>query len=352
MTASSMHAITKNLFRRPFVKVFAIGALALLFDAGCDDRVADDLEAAGSALPVLKGKIEAAIRETEHDVTFLAARLAAAYPAARNRGAPSTEYALADNGVLYRPLAVDRDVPAVFVSGVVPVDEEVLRIVEGTEVVDPLLKELVLSNEEVTQAYYNDRNSYNRIYPPFDVLTQYPAGMNIPSYNFYYLADEKNNPERNTVWIREPYVDPAGRGWMISCVAPVYWNGKLEGVCGLDITIESIVRSLGLEEANSLAFIVAEDGSLVAAGESIVRVLRLPPLKNHRYVDTVRSDTFRPENYNLLRSSSPEIRASFQALLGSGVDATTLLLDNREWVIRGVEVEGLGWKILQMSLGR
>ncbi len=352
MSASAMPAITKTMFRRPFVKFLVIGAVTLLFDAGCNDRFADDLEAGGSTLEVLKERINVAIRETEQDVTFLAARLAAAYPATQNRRTPSTDYALADNGVLYRPMAVHRDVPAVFVSGVVPVDEEVLRIVEGTEVIDPLLKELVLANEEVTQAYYNDRNSYNRIYPPFDVLTQYPAGMNIPAYNFYYLADEKNNPERNTVWIREPYVDPAGRGWMISCVAPVYWNGKLEGVCGLDITIESIVRSLGLEEANSLAFIVAEDGSLVAAGESIVRVLRLPPLKNHRYVDTVRSDTFRPENYNLLRSSSPEIRASFRELLSSGASSTTLLLDNREWVIRGVEVEGLGWKILQMSLGR
>jgi hypothetical protein len=56
------------------------------------------------------------------------------------------------------------------------------------------------------------------------VLSQYEAKMDIPSFNFYYLADSKHNPERKSLWLSEPYVDPAGRGWMVSAVAPVYFK--------------------------------------------------------------------------------------------------------------------------------
>ena len=53
------------------------------------------------------------------------------------------------------------------------------------------------------------------------------------SFNFYYLADAQHNPERKPVWTGA-YLDPAGHGWMTSCVVPVYRGDFLEGVTGLD----------------------------------------------------------------------------------------------------------------------
>lgn len=295
-------------------------------------------------LTVLVDSLHAAIEKTEHDTVRLAAAVEDAY---RRLGElPATEpgpYLLAENGVLHRPSAMKENVPAVFVSGAVPVDQSLIQTVERTERIDPVLIDLVKSNFEVVQSYYNDRNSYNRIYPPFDVLTQYPAGMDIPAYNFYYLADEAHNPDREAVWVKEPYVDPAGRGWMVSCIAPVYHQDRLEGVAGLDITTSALVRSLELETTNELAMVVAHDGTLVAAGEAMARILRLPPLKNHRYVDTVRSDTFRPERYNLLRSSAPEIRAAFAELLSNGKETDILRLDSHQWLIYGRPIKHLGW---------
>lgn len=299
-----------------------------------------------ATLTKLSDKLVDAAKKTEHDVVRLASTVEGAYtdpsePPVRDPG----PYRLAGNGVLHRPGAVEHGVPAVFVSGLVPVDEKVIQTVERTECIDPVLIELVTTNPEVVQSYYNDRNSYNRIYPPFDVLIQYPAGMDIPAYNFYYLADQVHNPSREAVWVNEPYVDPAGRGWMVSCIAPVYHDGRLEGVAGLDITTSALVGSLELETNNELAMVVAGNGTLVAAGEAMVRILRLPPLKNHRYVDTVRSDTFRPERYNLLRSSAPEIRNVFSKLLTGKKQAQLLSLDNRQWLIWGKSVEHLDWHV-------
>lgn len=330
--------------------LLAAGSLATV---SCRDSAAvpDSGDAIVKDLQSMRSTLEAAIRRTETQTLDLAAAIARAYPAL-DRNATSarrSDYRVEPNGVLHRTNAVTEGLPAVFVSGVIPIDDDILRVVLGTEIVDPLLREVVEASDEVVQSYYNDRNSYNRIYPPFDVLTQYPPGMNIPEYNFYYLADSQHNPERQPVWVRDPYVDPAGRGWMISCVAPVYADNRLEGVAGLDITVESIVRSLDLEGENQLVLLTSEDGTVVAAGELTIRILRLPPLKNHRYVDTVRSDTFRSEDYNLLRSSSPAIRETARRILSNPDQPDVLKIDRQQWLVHSVRVPRLDWRLTSFT---
>jgi hypothetical protein len=326
--------------------------LAVLL-AGCNRATHEATGASreeGKLQRLAKG-LDDEIGETERQTTALAEQVVAAYKnlAEAAKSVNSEDYRLEPNGVLHRPSAVKTDVPAVFVSGAVAVDERIMTIVKGTEPIDTVLKELVRSSELIVQAYYNDRNSYNRIYPPFYVLAQYPPGMQIPKYNFYYLADEKNNPGRKSTWIKNPYVDPAGRGWMVSCLAPVYRNDQLEGVCGLDVTVEALVREMELESANNLYIVVSNDGIVVAAGERMARVLRLPNLKRHRYVDTVRSDTVRTDDYNLRKSSSAPVRNMINEFTVNGKLETQLNLDGQKWRVRSVSLTRLGWYILEFA---
>ncbi len=179
--------------------------------------------------------------------------------------------------------------------------------------------------------------------------TQYPPGMDIPSYNFYYLADEKNNPGRGATWINSPYVDPAGRGWMISCLAPVYVDNELEGVCGLDITVEALVRGLDLEADNNLCILVSNAGTVVAAGEIMSRLLRLPNLKRHRYVDTVRCDTLRSDDCNLRKSSSLSIRKMIDEVTLDRMGETELEVDGRNWRVRAATAGRPDWHVLEFS---
>jgi hypothetical protein len=315
----------------------------------------DDLQKADAEMNRKFGVIEAQLREAitkaEEMTTELSTEIASLYPdlEARARVADASEYQLTASGVLYRKHAVKNGVPAVFVSGVIPVDDHIRTIVLGTEGMDPVLMKMAKSHSEVGQAYYNDRHSYNRIYPPFNVISQYPAGMDIPKYNFYYLADETHNPNRRTVWVKEPYVDPAGRGWMISCIAPVYHREVLEGVCGLDITIETLVRNLDLDQGNDLTMLMTSDGTVVATGESCARMFKLPLKAKHRYVDTIRSDTLRPENHNLLKSTSLEIRQSIRSVLDERGRIQSIRIDGMNLVMKGRYLEELDWWIVSAT---
>ena len=176
-------------------------------------------------------------------------------PAERSR------YAFDANGA-FRTVR-DNGTTASFYSGIVPVDAKALDKVWRLQRLDPLMRDIKNSNALVTQVYFNTYDSYNRIYPYFDTST-YPARMDIPSFNFYYEADSAHNPKRQTVWT-DAYIDPAGQGWMVSSIAPVYIGNRLEGVVGIDVTIRSIVEHLLATDLpwGAYAMLVGRDGTVL-----------------------------------------------------------------------------------------
>jgi hypothetical protein len=132
--------------------------------------------------------------------------------------------------------------------------------------------------------------------------------MNIPEFNFYFLADAAHNPKREAVWVNEPYIDPAGRGWMVSAIAPVYYQGNLVGVPGIDITVNTVTSRYIQDGTESNLLIIDNTGTIVSAQESTVNMLSFPPLSDHKYIETIKQDTYRKESYNLKLSKEENVR--------------------------------------------
>ena len=253
------------------------------------------------------------------------------------------QYKMSDNGVFYRKDLSEGS--AVFVSGYTPITSDVKDVVYFTEGIDLTFKTIVEKHPEIAQVYYNDSNSYNRIYPSFDVLTQYQAKMNIPDFNFYYLADLEHNPDKKAVWVKEPYVDPAGRGWMISTVAPVYNKEVLKGVAGIDLTIFGITEKY---LQNEDLFMITSDGTVVTISEKISTLLSLPVLKNHRYIETIKSDSYMVEDFNLLKSKNEEVRNFAETIINSDEDIISVEIEGAKYIVSKSNIDNLDWIILKM----
>ncbi len=191
---------------------------------------------------------------------------------------------------------------AVFYSGFVPIGAAEREKVWRTVRLDPLMKSIKQSDPLIGQLYLNTWDSYNRIYPYFEVLDIYPPKMDIPSYNFYYEADAQHNPARVPVWT-DAYVDPAGSGWMVSSIAPVYAGDKLEAVVGIDVTIGTIVEQvLDIEiPGDGYAVLVGRDGTILALPPEGEADLGISELKGYSYEEAILKDTFKPEAFNLFR---------------------------------------------------
>jgi len=261
-------------------------------------------------------------------------------------GIDTKKYQLASNGVFTKP--VDDGGSAIFVSGFYPVNEKIKKAVYFTEPIDTAFKTLVAKYPEIVQLYYNDKYSLNRIYPYFDVLSQYEAKMDIPAFNFYYLADEKHNPEKKSLWISEPYVDPAGRGWMVSAIAPVYYNDSLEGVPGIDVTINMITKRYVLDNPTSMTIIIDNSGAIVAAQEGTINLLSFPPLFDHKYIETIKQDTYRKELYNLALSKEATVRQIATEILDQKKDIVKAEINGEKITVIAAHIPELNWYLLEI----
>ncbi|MEM6786464.1 MAG: hypothetical protein AAF928_01205 [Myxococcota bacterium] len=254
-------------------------------------------------------------------------------------------FVMAPNGALFQR---ENDGGAsVFFSNRNEVEWEIIR---RTEPLDELMRSVVDEHEIVVAAYVNTPSDFNRYYPFIeDAADQFPPDMNMEDYAFFYRADHQHNPERRTVWT-EAYLDPAGAGWMVSAVAPVYRaEGALAAVVGLDVTVDKLAASaldLDLKSA-APALLVSADGAIIGLNHDAanrfpagLKLLEAAP-------DGVKGDERRLEAEATLRTLLDDGEAA--AILRKAWERPSGELDLRvggeAYVVTHAEVPSTGWRL-------
>ncbi|MFV0448813.1 MAG: ATP-binding protein [Vibrio sp.] len=251
--------------------------------------------------------------------------------------------AFSDNGVLHTK--EDKGGSASFYSAYTANKQKDVDKIFKLAKLDPLMKQIKSSDPFIAAVYFNSWDSYNHIYPWFQTIDQYPADMNIPQYNFYYLATDKYNPERKVVWT-DVYIDPAGQGWMASAIAPVYNGDKLEGVIGLDITVDTIVTNIQNLTVpwNGYAILISSEGSIMALPPKGEKDLNIKELRHHVYEGAVTQEVFKPEDFNLFkRVDTASLQRQFK---GQNQGLTKLVLNNENKLISWGTIPETNWKVL------
>ncbi len=252
-------------------------------------------------------------------------------------------YGRTDDGVLYS--AEDNGSAASFYSGITPPERQDLGKVVQLEASDPLMLSIMNANSLVNAIYFNSWDSYNRIYPWFQTQEQYPPEMDIPQYNFYYDADAQNNPERGVVWT-EVYVDPAGQGWMTSSVAPVYKGDFLEGVVGIDITVETIVQQILQLDIpwKGYAVLLNRSGTIMALPAQGELDFGLKELTQHSYQQAITEESFKPEKFNI--NSREDTQALAEAIKTSDTGRSSVMLQGSSKRVAWQQIDATGWTLL------
>jgi signal transduction histidine kinase len=202
-------------------------------------------------------------------------------------------------------------------SSVSRMGDDELRFAEQSASLGPLYRNAVEATPYVVASYFNADQpaAMNRYYPfiekPWEV---YPREVSMREFNFYYLADAVHNPERKTVWTGV-YLDPAGQGWMLSCISPVYHGDTLKGVVGLDLTLAG-VRSLSVPGGTS-CLLVAPDGQILAVTEQARRLTGLRDLPEHDYTSPVNEEKTDPDELKLDAISDERLRNTLRRFLSS-----------------------------------
>lgn len=183
-----------------------------------------------------------------------------------------------------------------------------------TNGMDSLFEKSLEKYGMIAQVYYNAVDQVSRVFPAYDSKTLLDPNLDLTSFNFFYEGDLIHNPNRSIKWIPEIYVDPAGRGWILSLVHPVLDNDKLYAVLGIDITVEEIFDRY-LEGKKGEYLIVNSKGDIVGGNAGAIEALSFPPLLNHVYRETILSDNYRVSDYNLFNSKNREVREMAKSII-------------------------------------
>lgn len=328
--------------RRPLLNVLLFSALI-----SCGKNPESSDSGIASEASTLASQLNADLARVRQEAEKLSAAVSDLYTRKSEilPGIDRSKYGFAANGTFLKPL--NDGGGALWISGAAPITEEVIEAAYFTEPLDRDLIRITREFPEVSQAFYYDRNSLVRTYPWLDAASRYPPGMSMPELHSYRLADESHNPARTGVWVNEPFLDPSGRGWMVSVIAPVYHGGGLAGVVVLDVTIATIVDRYF--KSRDVPMVVGlPNGEVVAATEKAIDLLEMPPLKNHRYLETVRQDTFKPDEYNVKKSPVHGVREMASALLDRSATAAPVELSGRTYTAVSSPVSETGWKVVEI----
>ncbi|MFA4667880.1 methyl-accepting chemotaxis protein [Pyrococcus kukulkanii] len=141
--------------------------------------------------------------------------------------------------------------------------EEFYNIEFGAPGYDKVLKPVLLDHfklikdaePKLAYVYFGDINGNMYMYPEEPL----PEGYDPRVRPWYKAAVEAKKP----VW-SEPYRDASTGKWVITYAIPIYRDGKLLGVIGLDVFIDTLVQTIKQVKVGQTGYVyvVGEDGTI------------------------------------------------------------------------------------------
>ncbi|WP_263832591.1 ATP-binding response regulator [Sulfurospirillum oryzae] len=256
-------------------------------------------------------------------------------------------YTLMNNGVITNTKKHD-DSCTLFFSDVQKGSQNRLAKAIATEKLDTFYNAVLKTNENIAQVYFNSYDSMNRLCPFMpDALSQYTHDMDIPTFNFYYLADKIHNPSKKVVWT-SAYLDPAGLGWMISAIAPVYKGDFLEGVVGIDVTIDQLINNILSIKLpyTSMAMLVNEEGQILGMNEALEIHLGIKELKSHTYSAPIANTISKPQDFNLFTNKTNALAMTLGRIVQENNSLSEFHGKGSDFIITQNTIPQTNWKFI------
>ena len=258
----------------------------------------------------------------------------------------AANYAVHPNGSLFKPA---NDGSSLYYAATTKLQDEQLRKAWCSEKLDTFLSSLVTVSPIITQAYLNTWDNMTRIYPYIENLPdQFGPALNLREYNFYYLADKDHNPGKTPVWTGV-YLDPAGQGWMISNIVPIYRDEFLEGVSGLDVTIKIFIdQILNLQMPwAAQTFMVTGQGRILAAPDRTRTLLKLSELTEDANTQSTEILDYSQAN-NLLATNQSAPRQQLQTMFIQQQRTAEISIGEKTYLTSQEIIPETGWRLFTL----
>ncbi|GAB3037304.1 sensor domain-containing diguanylate cyclase [Bowmanella dokdonensis] len=258
------------------------------------------------------------------------------------------QYRLHTNGSFYK--AAPMPGGALYLSARYEINSQRKQKAYWSERLDPLLIGITDINPVVVQSYFNSWDSMVRLYPPIPNLPEvFGARVDIRQQPFYYLADEIHNPERLPTWT-ESYFDPLGMGWILTAMAPVYYQDMLQGVAGIDLSIARLAEQILDPELpwQASSLLLNSQGDILAMDPHINQTLGVDIVHGQEYPDLLTQPLERKDYFEVQSFRDESLKQFFGKVVArEGADAI-LTLSGTQYLVLSARVEQTGWQVIAL----
>ncbi len=75
----------------------------------------------------------------------------------------------------------------------------------------------------------------------------------------FKLQKETIHARQSAYWTNQPFADPYGRGWILSCVEPIYYRDQFIGILSGDIRLHSM-KNKYFSSSTEITLIIDNEG--------------------------------------------------------------------------------------------
>lgn len=225
------------------------------------------------------------------------------------------------------------------------ITNDLKRIIINSEAIDTLFISSIKKNTLLSQIYFIDTNSFLRIYPYIDVLSYLIPNINLKKFAPYQLANNKPFSEK-AYWINKPIADPYGRGWIVSCVEPIYYRDHFIGILSGDITLNSLKEKY-FSSGTELILIIDQKGNIICCTKEAGKITNVPQLREFGYYKPITEDIYNFKIPNLTNHKNKSLSNAIKSLL-SEETIEIFYVDNKKYTIYKALIEETNWLLLKI----
>ena len=261
---------------------------------------------------------------------------------------PTFKYA--ENGMYYK--SIDNKGASVGVSKHTIITPSIETKLKNIELLDNTFKTIVENNKMIIAAYFNSHDNIVRYYPYIkDIYNVFPSDINMQNYNFYYKANLENNPQKDIVWT-DIYLDPAGQGWMLSVIAPIYNKNFLEGVVGVDLTVDSLIENFLTFKLpyNGSSFLIDKNGKIIAMTEAIRKIFKIEDNTRNRYLENkkIEKTIYEDNEKTIFEYENNKFINNLKNIVNETKYSHDTKIDDKRYIMFSKKIDKTSWFLISL----
>lgn len=144
-----------------------------------------------------------------------------------------------------------------------PISDAVRREIRAALSLDIQINLSLKLDPDIVWMYYQSAKNFVYL-APLDASQRFKFNPDIYKHRYWLTALPDVNPEKRLI-LAGPYMDEAGKGWIITLANPVYYKDTFLGITALDLKVVTLNKLVGLGNATGESMLISENGRLMAS---------------------------------------------------------------------------------------